>query len=81
MKVWQKCEKFNQKSSQNVVKYPASAMIWCWFSHKGVGYLKFVEKTIKSTYYQDVLHDGLLPNFEEQRPDEMRFLVRFGVMS
>jgi len=53
---------------QKTVKYPASVMVWGCFSHTGMGCMKFVEKTLKSDDYQQILKDGLLPTVEEQYP-------------
>ena len=39
------------------------------FSHMGKGCMKFVEKTLKSDNYQQILKDGLLPIIEEQYPE------------
>ena len=35
----------------------------------GMGYMKCIEKTLKSDDYQQILKDGLLPTIEEQYPE------------
>ena len=35
----------------------------------GMWCMKFVEKTLKSDDYQQILKDGLLPTIEEQNPE------------
>jgi len=61
-----KGEEFNPECIQRTVKYSASVIVWGFFSHTGIGCMKFVDKTLKSDECQQILKDGLLPTIEEQ---------------
>ena len=60
-KYGKKRKEFNPEYIQAMVKYPASVMVRECFSHTGMGCMKFIEKTLKSDDYQQILKDGLLP--------------------
>ena len=46
--------------------HSSSFMVWGYFSHTGMGYMKFVQKTLNSDDYQQILKDGLLPTIKKQ---------------
>ena len=64
-KYGEKNQEFNPECVQKMVKYPASVMVWRCFLYTGMGCMKFIEKTLKSDDFQQVLKDGLLHAIEE----------------
>jgi len=65
-----KGEVFNPECIQKTMKYPASVIVLECFSYTGMGCMKFVEKTLKSDDYQQILKDAIPPTIEEQYPEE-----------
>ena len=64
-----KDEEFNLECIQKTVKYPASVMVWGCFSNTTMGCMKFVEKTLKSDEYQQILKDCIFHTIVEQYPE------------
>jgi len=63
-----KGEEFKPECIQKTVNYPTSVIVRGCFSHTGMRCVNFVEKTLKSDDYQQILKDSLLPTIEEQYP-------------
>lgn len=60
-------EKFNEACVVKTVKHPPATMIWSCISGDGCGPLFFVEGTMNSRQYCDVLDDVLIPYFNYLR--------------
>ena len=65
----EKGEEFNPECIQKTVKYPASVMVLGCFSRTGMWCMKFVEKTLKSDDYLQILKNGILLTIEKQYPE------------
>ena len=64
-KVWRKQgDEYSPKCIRRTVKHPAMLMVWGCMSSEGLGQLEFVEGTINSLKYQDILRDGLLSSLD-----------------
>jgi len=64
-----KLKKINPECIQKTVKHPASVMVLGCFSHMGMRCMKFVEKTLKSDDYLQILKNGILLTIEKQYPE------------
>ena len=71
-----KGEELNPECIQKTVKYTTSVIVWGCFSHMGMGCMKFVEKTLKSNDYQQILKDDLLPTMKNSIPRRMLFFSK-----
>ena len=68
-----KIQRRNFESSLNlsvsIVKHPFSIMFWGCFSFHGTGFLKPIEKTLRSEQYKRILESCLLPSAERVQID------------
>lgn len=55
-------EAFHSDCLNRQVKFPASVMIWGCMSSKGVGQLQFIDGTVNSSKYIQILENNLLPS-------------------
>lgn len=58
-------EAFDNDCLKRTVKFPKSLMVWGCMSSQGVGELAFVEGTMNSAKYQNVLENYLLPSIHK----------------
>ena len=59
-----KHEAFHPDCLKRKVKFPASVMVWGSMSSRGVGKLHFIEGTVDTNKYLDILEESLLPVME-----------------
>lgn len=71
-----KSEAMLQACLNTSVKFPASQMIWGCISGRGVGRLCFVNGTVNSQKYQDLLKDYLLPSIPALQSTEGEFIFQ-----
>lgn len=62
-----KHEKFDPACTKKTVKFPASVMVWGCMSYNGLGKLFFVDGTINSMTYQDILAKCLIPTLKANK--------------
>ena len=63
----QKNEAFHSDCLKRKVKFPASVMVWGSMSAMGVGKLHFIDGTVNTNKYLDILEESLLPRKQNLR--------------
>lgn len=71
-----KDEAFHPDCLKRKVKFPASVMVWGSMSSKGVGKLHFIEGTVDTNKYLDILEESLLPVMEEHVTSRKDFVFQ-----
>lgn len=69
-------ESLRPECLQRTTKYPPSVMVWGCFSSKGYGRIEFVEKTMNSDVYKQVLDTKLFRTVQDQFGDDRNWIFQ-----
>ena len=78
MRVWRRThERHSPRCLKQMVKHPASIMVWGCVSSRGVGSLHFLPRgrNLNVDAYIDVLDAHLLPSIQKLHPDDPQAVI------